>query len=303
MTHNPKNIPRLHSGEQILLKAQGSYKHNIRSGWKVAPCLLTNRRLMMLQRASIRLEVSLDDIKGLVVEKLHYVLRQRECLAISYHSAVGAKAGRIWFIANDLEAWRKKITAHSAFFTIDSQAIEKISAKTDSDSQDILWYLWERSHAKIEALAELIDAPNHMHVLLKIRETINPIAEKTIGCPIMLFERSKVDPETGEAVLFSWWLAGRPDEPARTEERLLDIFDEGSHIQVIIEVREVKASDVRIEVSGDELTVKFDQNSPDWKEVIHLPAEASSDSVDMHLTNNLLEIRLAKVRHSTSNKQ
>ncbi len=295
MRGDPENIPGLHAGEQILLKAQGSYKHNIRSGWKVARCLLTNRRLLMFQKASIRLEISLDDINGLAVERLHYVLRQKECLSISYNSESGAKEGRIWFIANDLETWRKEITAHSAFFTIDLQAIETISSQLDSGSQDILWHLWERRYAKIDQLAELVGAPNHMHVLLKIRETINPIAEKTIGCPVMLFERSKVDPETGEAILFSWWLMGQPDEPTRTEERLLDIFDEGSHIQVIIEVRGVKASDVRVEVSGDELTVEFDKNSPDRKEVIHLPAEAEPENCQIHLKNNLLTLKLAKV--------
>ena len=153
MTHNPKNIPGLHAGEQILLKAQGSHKHNIRSGWKVARCLLTNRRLMMRQRASIRLDISLDDIKGLAVEKLHYVLRQKECLTISYNSAGGAKTERIWFIADNLETWRTEITAHSTFFTIDLKTIETISAQLDSDSRDILWYLWER---RVTDLARVI---------------------------------------------------------------------------------------------------------------------------------------------------
>ena len=62
-----------------------------------------------------------------------------------------------------------------------------------------------------------------------------------------------------------------------------------------VEVRGVKASDVRIDVSGDELTVEFDKNSPGWKEVIHLPAEAEPESYQMHLKNNVLELKLAKV--------
>ena len=243
----------------------------------------------MYQRPAIRLEIPLDDIKGVAVEGIHYVLRKRDCLAISYNSSEGSREGRIWFIVNDLENWMKRLTAHGAFLKVDLQAIEKISAQLDSDSQDILWYLWERRYSKIDQLAELIDAANHMHVLLKIRETINPIAEKFIGCPVLIFERSKVDPETGEAVLFSWWLAGQPDEPTRSEEKLLDIFDEGSHIQVIIEVRGVKASDVRIEVSGDELTVRLENANSAWKEVIHLPTDVNADNYQMHLKNNLLD--------------
>ena len=296
MTNDQKNTPRLHPGEQLILQGQGSYKHNLRSGWKVAQSLLTNQRLIMYQRPAIRFEIPLDDIEGMVVEAIHYVLRKRDCLAISYNSSEGSRGGKIWFIVNDLEEWRKRLIARSAFLKVDLKAIEKISAQLDSDSQDILWFLWERRYSKIDQLAELVDAPNHMHVLLKIRETINPIAEKLTGCPVLIFERSKVNPETGEAVLFSWWLAGQPDEPARSEEKLLDIFDEGSHIQVIIEVRGVKASDVRIDVSGDELTVRLENADSAWKEMIHLPAEVDASNYQMHLKNNLLDIRLNKVK-------
>ena len=295
-TSKKLNTPRLHAGEQLILQGQGSYKYNLRSGWKVVQSLLTNQRLIMYQRPAIRFEIPLDDIKGVVVEGIHYVLRKRDCLAISCNSSEGSRGGKIWFIVNDLEEWMKRLTAHSAFLKVDLKAIENISAQLDSDSQDILWYLYERRYAKIDQLAELVDAPSHMHVLLKIRETINPIAEKLIGCPVLIFERSKVDPETGEAVLFSWWLAGQPDEAARNEEKLLDIFDEGTHIQVIIEVRGIKSSDVRLEVSGNELTVRLENADSAWKEMIHLPVEVDADNYQMHLKNNLLDIRLNKVK-------
>jgi len=295
-TSKKLNTPRLHAGEQLILQGQGSYKYNLRSGWKVVQSLLTNQRLIMYQRPAIRFEIPLDDIKGVVVEGIHYVLRKRDCLAISCNSSEGSRGGKIWFIVNDLEEWMKRLTAHSVFLRVGLKAIEKISAQLDSDSQDILWYLWERRYSKINQLAELVDAPSHMHVLLKIRETINPIAEKLIGCPVLIFERSKVDPETGEAVLFSWWLAGQPDEPARNEEKLLDIFDEGSHIQVIIEVRGIKSSDVSLEVSGNELTVRLENADSAWKEMIHLPAEVDASNYQMHLKNNLLDIRLNKVK-------
>ena len=252
----------------------------------------------MYQRPAIRFEIPLNDIKGVAVERLHYVLRKRECLAISYNQREGSGKSRIWFITNDLEEWKKGIIAHGAFLKVNLQTIEEISALLDSDSQDILWCLWENRHAKIDELAELIDAPNHMHVLLKIRETINPIAEKVIGCPVLLFERSKIDPETGEAVLFSWWLAGQMDEPTRSEDRLLDIFDEDSHIQIIMEVRGAETSDLCLEVSGDQLTVRFEKDSTAWKEVIHLPADVDPENYQMHLKNNLLEIRLSKVHWS-----
>lgn len=257
----------------------------------------------MYQRLAIRSEIPLNDIKGLATEKLHYVLRTRECLSISYNVREGSREGKIWFIANDLEDWRKKIISRAALLKVDMGVIERISAQLDSDSHDILWYLWDKRHARIDRLAELIDAPNHMHVLLKIRETINPIAEKVIGCPVLLFERSKADPETGEPVLFSWWLAGQPEERTPSEDRLLDIFDEGSHIQVIMEVRGVEESDLALEVEGDAVTVRSQNMGDSLKETIRLPAEVNPHDYQMQLRNNLLEIRLCKVQCARSRVQ
>jgi len=255
----------------------------------------------MYQRPAIRFEIPLNDIKGIAVESLHYVLRKRECLCIVYKAREGLKEGRICFVMNDLADWRGKIISQAALLKVDLGVIEEISAQLDSDSQDILWYLWERRHAKIDQLAELIDAPNHMHVLLNIRETINPVAEKIVGIPILSFERSKVDPETGEKVLFSWWLIGKQEKWAKSEDQLLNIFDEGSHVQVIMEVRGMEASDLRLEVERDQLTVRSEKTSSTWKEIIHLPADVNPDNYQMHLKNNLLEIILSKVHRPKSN--
>jgi len=295
MPNDKKNTPRLHAGEQLILQGQGSYKHNLRSGWKVTQSLLTNQRLIMYQRPAIRFEIPLDDIEGVAVEGMHYVLRKRDCLSISYKSIRDSSEARIWFIVNDLEEWRKRLIARSAFLKVDLEAIEKISAQLDSDSQDILWYLYERRYSKIDQLADLVDAPNHMHVLLKIRETINPIAEKLIGCPVLIFERSKVDPETGKAVLFSWWLAGQPDEPARNEERLVDIFDEGTQIRVIMEVRGIETGDLKLDFDRDRVTVRCHKIGASLMEKLDLPYEVSPEGYDMRIRNNFLEIRLSKV--------
>ncbi|MDO9530115.1 MAG: Hsp20/alpha crystallin family protein, partial [Syntrophales bacterium] len=172
--------------------------------------------------------------------------------------------------------------------------VEKIAVQLDHDGQDILWYLWDKRHAKIDRLAELIDAPNHMHMLMNIRETINPVAEKVIGCPILSFERSKVDPETGEAVLFSWWLLGKHDKWIQSDDRLLDIFDEDSCIQVVMEVKGIEEPDLRLDVEKNQITVRSVKTGSTWKEIIDLPSEIDPDSHEMYLKNNLLEIKLSK---------
>ncbi|MDO9515562.1 MAG: Hsp20/alpha crystallin family protein [Syntrophales bacterium] len=228
-----------------------------------------------------------------MTEKVHYVIRKKEAFCLFYNSKKGPAKSRIWFVTSDLDDWKTKI--HQAcILKVDVATVEKIAGGLDHDGQDILWYLWDKSHARIDQLAELINASNHMHVLMNIRETINPVAEKIIGCPILSFERSKVDPETGKAVLFSWWLMGNHDKWTQSDERLLDIFDEDSCIQVVMEVKGIEVSDLRLDVERDQIAVRSVKTGSTWKEIINLPAEIDPDSHEMHLKNNLLEIKLSK---------
>ena len=289
------NIPRLQSGEEVVLQDKGAYKDTFRSGWKIADCFLTNQRVVIKQGANVRLGISIKDITQLRIEKLHYVIRKKESLSLSYKNGKDSKEYRIWLVTQDLENWKKRIY-QLTLLKIDADLIEKIAVQLDSEGRDILQFLWENRHARIDRLAELINAPNHMHILLNIKETINPIAEKVVGCPILSFERSKIDPETGEKVLFSWWLIGKQEELENKNERLLDIFDEGSYIQVIMEVKKVEKSDLSLEVHGAELVVKSSKTGSTWTETFRLPAEANYDNHRIHLRNNLLEIKLSKTK-------
>jgi len=294
-TSHETTPPNLHADEQIILKSQGAYKDSFRSGWKIAEFYLTNQRLMICQGRTIRFKILVGDIKELRVEKLHYVLRRKEAICLFYKKENESRASRVWFIVNDLENWNKRIY-QASLLKVDLETFEKIVAQLDPDSRDILWYLWENRHARIDQLSELIDAPNHMYVLIKIRETINPISEKVLGCPILSFERARIDPETGEKVLFSWWLMGAGGKWNQCKDRLLDIFDEGSYLQVIMEVKKVEKSDLSLEVHGAELIVKSNKAGSTWTERFRLPAAADFHNHRIHLRNNLLEIRLSKVQ-------
>ncbi|TSA56474.1 MAG: hypothetical protein D4R45_00725 [Planctomycetaceae bacterium] len=286
-------IPGLQTGEQTILQNQGAYKSSPRSGWKIAWCFLTNRRFIICQGSTIRFNISLDDITDLMVDNVHYVISKKKSLRLFYNSKKDSAKNRIWFVTPDLDDWKKKIR-QASLLNVDVATVEKIAAQLDHDGQDILWYLWDKRHARIDQLAELIDAPNHMHVLMNIRETINPFAEKIIGCPILSFERSRVDPETGEAVSFSWWLIGKYDKWVPSDDRLLDIFDEDSYIQVVMEVKGIEEPDLKLDVEKDQIAVMSVKTGSTWKEIIDLPAEIDPDSPEMHLKNNLLEIRLFK---------
>ena len=292
-----KSMPELYADERIILKGQGGFKHHSRSGWKVAEIFLTNQRLILYQLQKIIFEISLSRIYNIASKKFYYVMRKREALGVVYKAVEGSRGGTVWFIVNDLHTWKKRIY-QLALLKIDADLIEKIAVQLDSEGRDILRFLWEKRYARIDRLAELINAPSHMHVLLNIKETINPIAEKVAGCPILSFERAKVDTETGEKVLFSWWLLGELEEWENENERLLDIFDEGSYIQVIMEVKKVEKSDLSLEINGTELIVKSSKTGATWNETFHLPAEANYNNHKIHLRNNLLEIRLSKIQGS-----
>ena len=288
------SVPKLRQGEQIIIKGQGGYKIRTQPGWKVAQLFLTDQRFFLYQVSRILFEVALGNIKALSMGRAYYAIKERDFLRVSYGSKDGSGRGEVCFIVNHLEEWKKKIHQLS-LLKIDHKVIEKMVSQLDSDGRDMLWYLWENRHAKINQLAELIDAPNHMHVLLIIKETINPVGEKVVGCPILSFERSKLDPETGEKVLFSWWLVGHQDRCVPSEERLLDIFDEGSQIRVIMEVRGVEIGDLKLDFDKDRVTVRCHKIGKSLREKLDLPHEVSPEDYDMHIRNNLLEIKLNKI--------
>ncbi|MCG2675931.1 hypothetical protein L6304_01925, partial [bacterium] len=228
--------PPLKEGEELILYSQGGYKNNLRSGWRLGHFYLTDERLLFYQPIGIIFQTTFDRIGEVKTEKQNYAFGKKDVISLTYEGIQG-KIGKAWIIMADFETWRKRLY-EKASFKIDEGKVREIAKGLDPDSEELLWYLWQKRHARIDELARAIEAPTHMDVLLKIREIINPRAEKVMGNPILSFERSRMDYETGEKVLFSWWLIGR-EKPAR-KEALLDLFDEGDHLNIIMELLGVK---------------------------------------------------------------
>ena len=222
-------------------------------------------------------------------------MKTRDALRIIYHRENTSKdRGKVLLITNHTPVWKE--TIHQiCFLTVDFPAIRRIATQLDSDGRDILWYLWENGHARINRLAELVQAPNHMYVLLVIRETINPIAEKELGCAILSFEKEKTDPETGETITFSWWMIGKKDRFLPNEDRLVDIFDEGERIRVIMEVKGVVLEDLKLDFHGDRITVRCHKLGASLRMELPLEAKVSPRGYQLQIRNNLLELKLAKV--------
>jgi HSP20 family molecular chaperone IbpA len=273
--------------DQVILKEKGGYLTPGQSRWCMGTLLLTPKKLTFFtSKSGLVWETPLSSIKDLRIEKRIYGVSQSDTIFVVYESF--GELSKAWIIALNLETWRKELYKR-VLLKVDREALNKMVSELDADSKEILWFLYEHRHARIDTLAKLIEAPTHMDILLKIREIINPTAEKVIGYPILSFESSKVDRETGEKVLFSWWLAGQPHK--EREEPLLDIFDEDAELIVYLELLGIKEDKLRLRVANNKLIIDADK---DYHKEIPLPAVVNSTSFTQRYKNNILEVRLNK---------
>jgi len=272
--------------DEVILKEKGSYVSPGQSMWRLGTLLLTHKKIAFLQSTGIVWETPLSSIKGLRIEKRVYGVSKSDAICVQYESS--GELSKAWIIALNLETWRKELYER-ALLKVDLETLDKIAAQLDADSKEILWFLYKNRHAGIDTLAKLIEAPVHMDILLKIREIINPTAEKIIGYPILSFESSRVDWETGEKVTFSWWLPGQPHEERK--EPLLDIFDEDAELVVYLELIGIKEDKLRLSVANNKLIIDVDK---DYSEEISLPAVVNTNSFTKRYKNNILEVRLKK---------
>jgi len=276
--------------DEEILKEKGGYLTPGQSRWCMGTLLLTPKKLTFFtSKSGFIWETPLGSIKDLGIEKRVYGVSQSDTIRIEYDSS--GELLKAWIISLNLEDWRKELYKR-VLLKVDRETLNKVVSELDADSKEILMFLYEQRHARIDTLAKLIKAPTHMDVLFKIREMINPIAEKIIGYPILLFDSSKVDRETGQKVLFSWWLAGQPDqEHQEREEPLLDIFNEDAELIVYLELLGIKEDKLRLSVANNKLIIDADK---DYHKEIPLPAVVNINSFTKRYKNNILEVRLNK---------
>jgi len=279
--------PNSSQPDEVILKEKGSYLTPGQSRWWLGTLLLTPKKLTFFTyKSGFVWETPLSSIKDLRIEKRVYGVSQSDTICVAYESF--GELSKAWIISLNLETWRKELYKR-VLLKVDRETLNKIVTEFDADSKGILWFLYENRHARIDTLAKLIEAPTHMDILLKIREIINPTAEKIIGYPILSFESSKVDLETGEKVTFSWWLAGQPHKERK--EPLLDIFDEGADLIVYLELLGIKEDKLRLRVANNKLIIDADK---DYHKEISLPVVVNTNSFIKRYKNNILEVRLKK---------
>ncbi len=177
---------------------------------------------------------------------------------------------------------------------IEEEHVAKVAQALDPASAQIVWYLWENRHAKIEELRRVLGESSHMKVLVRIKETINPAAHKILGRPILVFERARIDQTSGERILYSWWLSGDAERRPIEGERLVDIFDEGDHILVIVELVGFEEKGIWLAVEDETLVVEAEAPGRSVHEEIPLPLRVDGQRLKASYRNNMLQVRFEK---------
>jgi hypothetical protein len=129
----------------------------------------------------------------------------------------------------------------------------------DDKSRAILWYLWWHRHAELAELRKVANSRDDYEVLYRLKEVINRQSQELQGKPIAGFEQSRIDPLSGDKVLFSWWYLDTEDlAAANAGKRLVDIFDEQDNVTIFVQVpAAIHISAPEIQIKNGILKMKF----------------------------------------------
>ncbi len=285
-------LPLLPS-ESIILTDQAFIKSNRRSGWKPGHLSLTNQRLVLHQPERNIFSTSLDDVSAVGTEKKGFILRSVDALTLSVHNSIGLGALKVWIMVKEPEKWQKAIFGLTRL-QVSEADIERVASELDPESRAILSHIAEKRHATIQELASLYDVKNHMEVLNRIRKVINPLSEKLIGYPMLVFERSKTDAVTSEKIPFSWWVIGNAAGKTESVEPLMDLFDEEDHIVFVMELKSVHEDDIELKINGNRLQLSCQSAHKHYAEDILLPSNVDPSTVKKKYHNGILEVKLQK---------
>ena len=313
-----------------MLAEQGVYQPEGRPVWQIGKLCLTSERLLFLQPRGVIFNTSLTLITEVATEPKRFTLVRKMAMAVSYRDPRRKGLTRAWFITPSLGHWLEQLhqivseqgplpgqrsmgageqgsggaaeippapqapSISDLMPPITHAQVERLAMELDLGSREIVWHLWLNRHATINELAALIAAPTHMDILFKIRQGINPAAEEVLGRPILVFEESRFDRETGEMVPFSWWLAGRAAPATEGREPEIEVFNEAHEINVIMELPGVEEEAIRVRAQREKVVVWLEGVSAAYHEEIPLPAPVDAGQVVTRFKNGILIVNLKK---------
>jgi len=118
----------------------------------------------------------------------------------------------------------------------DKRILAEILHGLDEKSCAILCYLEWHRHADISELRNICGNIDDCDILHRLKEVINKKAQDYWGRPIVSFEESKIDPFSGEKVLFSWWYMDFDDTLLSAGNDLIEVFNEKDNITIIAQL-------------------------------------------------------------------
>ncbi len=141
----------------------------------------------------------------------------------------------------------------------DKKGLAQFLHSLDEKSRAILGYLWWHRHAEIAELRNIGDTADDSEVLYRLKEIINGKSQNLWGKPIVSFEQSKIDPVTGEKILFSWWYMDEEDVlVSSVDSTLVDVFNEKDSVIIIAQLpASVNLTAPDIQFKNGILRVKF----------------------------------------------
>ncbi len=312
-------------GGEVLLAEQGVYLPEGRPVWQIGELRLTGERLLFLQPRGVIFNTPLTLIAEVAAESKRFTVVKKIAMAISYRDPRRGSVAKAWFITPSLGQWLnhlaqmistqnlsslhpvspsppRPLTSAPPPLSTSAQDLERLAVKLDPGSREILWYLWLNRHATINELAELIAAPTHMDVLFRIRQGINPVAEEVLGRPILIFEESKFDQETGDRVPFSWWLAGRAALATEGRKPEIEVFNEAHEINVIVELPGVEEEAVRVSAQREKVVLWIEGAKAHYHEEVSLSAPVDADRVVTRFKNGILIVNLKRISDGEGDK-
>jgi len=127
----------------------------------------------------------------------------------------------------------------------------------DNRSRAMFWCLLMKGHAELAELRDIAGFENDMDALMHIKDVFNPSAQDFFGRPALIFHSLRVNPQTGEKVLFNWWLDVDVLPAGVRKEPVVDLFEDARTVTVVAEVADILASSAEINYKNGILTIKL----------------------------------------------
>ena len=312
------------SEDAVLLQSQGGFLPHRSPHWQIGELSLSAQRFAFGQGGRPRFELPLARITAVAVERRKFILLRKEVIRLSYALADDERNRQAWFITPDLARWLEKLMTitntregpgrplsalpgpapaparDGEAVRVREDQVRELAAAVGPPAARVLWHLWERRHAGIEELADLVDFPTHMDVLTLLREGINEPARRLLGGPVLVFKERALDRSSGRSVCFNWWLerAEEASEAAAdapdSAQPLVEIHDEGEALLVVASVPGGQAETFRAKVRGRSLLLAAETVHGPCALTVSLPCRVLAKPAKVVSRNTVLSLWLAK---------